>query len=263
MREIGRLREVAFRAVGEGSGDPIDLDRFDEHYVQLVLWNRETREIVGGYRAGVVDEVTRGAGVEGLYTSTLFEYSPAILEQLSNSIELGRSFVRVECQRQPMPLALLWRAIGVFMITRGYRRMFGPVSISNDYHSMSKELIMQFLERHRLSTPFARLVTPRHPPKRREIACWTDRESAEAIADIHHVERLIEEIERGQRAVPVLLRQYLRLNANLLAFNVDPDFGDVLDALMMIDIAQIDERIVRHYAGDEAVEAIRSRRADA
>jgi len=258
MREIGRLREIAFRAVGEGSGQPIDIDRFDDTYVQLVLWNRETREIVGGYRAGIVDQVTRGVGVDGLYTSTLFEYSPAILDQLSNSIELGRSFVRVECQRQPMPLALLWRAIGVFMIAGGHRRMFGPVSISNDYDSMSKELIMQFLERHRLATPFAKLVTPRHPPARQSIACWTDRESAQATADIHHVERLIEEIERGQRAVPVLLRQYLRLNANLLAFNVDPDFGDVLDALMMIDISQIDERIVRHYAGDEAAAIIRS-----
>jgi putative hemolysin len=259
MREIGRLREIAFRAVGEGSGHAVDVDRFDETYVQLILWNRESREIIGGYRAGVVDEVTQGVGVEGLYTSTLFDYSPAILDQLSNSVELGRSFVRVECQRQPMPLSLLWRAIAVFMITRGHRRMFGPVSISNEYDSMSKELIMQFLERHRLSTPFAKLVTPRHPPARRSIACWTDRESAQATSDIHHVERLIEEIERGQRAVPVLLRQYLRLNANLLAFNVDPDFGDVLDALMMIDIAQIDERIVRHYAGDEAVALIKSR----
>ena len=257
MREIGRLREIAFRAVGEGSGHPIDLDRFDDSYVQLVVWNRETSEIVGGYRAGVVDELTREAGVEGLYTSTLFEYSPSILDQLSNSVELGRSFVRVEYQRQPLPLSLLWRAIGVFMIANGYRRMFGPVSISNDYSSMSKELIMQFLERHRLSVPFARLVKPRHPPERRSLACWTDRESEQAVQDIQGVERLIEEIERGQRAVPVLLRQYLRLNANLLAFNVDPDFGDVLDALMMIDIAQIDERIVRHYAGDEAAAAIK------
>ena len=259
MREVGRLREIAFRAVGEGSGHAVDVDRFDETYVQLILWNRESREVVGGYRAGVVDEVTPGVGVAGLYTSTLFDYSPTILDQLSNSVELGRSFVRVEYQRQPTPLSLLWRAIAVFMITRGHRRMFGPVSISNDYDSMSKELIMQFLERHRLSTPFAKLVTPRHPPARRSIPCWTDRESAQATSDIHHVERLIEEIERGQRAVPVLLRQYLRLNANLLAFNVDPDFGDVLDALMMIDIAQIDERIVRHYAGDEAVELIKSR----
>lgn len=260
MREIGRLREIAFRAVGEGSGKPIDLDRFDENYVQLVLWNRETSEVVGGYRAGVVRTVTEGVGIDGLYTSTLFDYSPAILSELGDAVELGRSFVRIEYQRQPLPLSLLWKAIGVFMIANGHRRMFGPVSISNDYTSMSKELIMQFLERHRLAAPFARLVKPKHPPERSAIACWTERESAKATADLTHVERLIEEIERGERAVPVLLRQYLRLNARLLAFNVDPDFGDVLDALMMIDIAQIDERIVRHYAGDEAVAAFRAAR---
>jgi hypothetical protein len=136
--------------------------------------------------------------------------------------------------------------------------MFGPVSISNDYNSMSKELIMEFLERHRLSTPFAKLVTPRNPPQRRGIACWTDRERAEATSDLLHVERLLEEIERGQRAVPVLLRQYLRLNARLLAFNVDPDFGEVIDALMLVDLTQIDERIVRHYVGDGAYETLKA-----
>jgi putative hemolysin len=145
------------------------------------------------------------------------------------------------------------------MLLRGHRRMFGPVSISNDYNSMSKELIMEFLERHRMSTPFAPLVTPRHPPARRDIASWTDRERAEMTSDIVHVERLIEEIERGQRAVPVLLRHYLRLNARLLAFNVDPDFGEVIDALMLVDLAQIDERIIRHYVGDGAIEAVRAR----
>jgi putative hemolysin len=258
MREIGRLREIAFRSVGEGSGKPFDVDRFDDTYVQLVLWDRDARCIVGGYRAGVVSKVTRGVGIDGLYTSTLFEYAPRLLEELGDAVELGRSFVRPEYQRQPLPLFLLWKGIGAFMLSRGHRRMFGPVSISNDYNSMSKELIMEFLERHRLSTPFAPLVTPRHPPERREIASWTDRERAEATADIHHVEKLIEEIERGQRAVPVLLRHYLRLNARLLALNVDPDFGEVIDALMLVDLAQIDERIIRHYVGEGAAEVLRA-----
>ena len=259
MQEIGRLREIAFRAVGEGSGKPVDIDGFDENYHQIIVWNRDRHEIVGGYRAGVVSELTAGKGVDGLYTSTLFEYSPRLLEELGDAVELGRSYVRVEYQRQPLPLSLLWKGIGVFMLTRGHRRMFGPVSISNDYTSMSKELIMEFLERHRLSAPFARLVTPRNPPERRGIACWTERECAEATSDIQHVERLIEEIERGQRAVPVLLRQYLRLNAKLLAFNVDPEFGEVIDALMLCDIAQIDDRIIRHYVGDDALGFIRAR----
>lgn len=259
LREIGRLREIAFRAVGEGTGRGLDLDRFDERYTQIVVFSNDRREVVGGYRAGPVAELVRDSGVAGLYTSTLFDLSPEIAEQLADAVELGRSFVRVECQRQPLPLSLLWRGIGVYMVTRGFRRMFGPVSISNDYHTMSKELIMEFLQRHRLAVPLAPLVRPKRPPRRAPIAGWTERETAEATRDLVQVERLIEEIERGQRAVPVLLRQYLRLNARLLAFNVDPDFGEVVDALMLVDIAQIDERIVRHYAGDAGLSAVRAR----
>jgi len=259
MHEIGRLRELAFRAVGEGSGKGSDTDRFDATYTQLIVWNRETREIVGGYRAGVVREVVGAGGADGLYTSTLFRFSPRLIEELGDAVELGRSFVRVECQRQPLPLSLLWRGIAIFMLRGGHRRMFGPVSISNDYNSMSKELIMEFLERHRMSAPFAGLVEPRNPPERRAIPSWTARERAHATSELAHVERLIAEIERGQRAVPVLLRQYLRLNAQLLAFNVDPDFGEVIDALMLVDIAQIDSKILRHYAGDEGLAAIRAR----
>lgn len=259
MHEIGRSREIAFRAVGEGSGKAIDIDAFDSTYLQLVLWNRERRELVGGYRAGVVSEVTRDRGVDGLYTSTLFEYSPQLVDELRDAVELGRSFVCTAYQRQPLPLSMLWKGIAIFMLTNGHRRLFGPVSISNDYTSMSKELIMEFLEQHRMSAPFARLVTPRHPPARRSVANWTERERAEALSDISHVERLIDEIERGARAVPVLLRQYLRLNARLLALNVDPDFGDVIDALMLVDLKQVDERIIRHYGGDEAVALVRSR----
>lgn len=256
MHELGRLREEAFRAVGEGSGRALDLDRFDEHYHQLVLWNDARGEIAGGYRAGVVAEVARdergGIDLSRLYTSTLFEYSPRLVEQLGDAVELGRSFVRPGYQRQPLPLSLLWRAIAVFMARGGHRRLFGPVSISNDYTSMSKELIMEFLERHRLSTPFAPLVKPRHPPERSAVAGWTGRERDAATADMARLDRLVEEIECGERAVPVLLRQYLRLNARLLAFNVDPDFGDVVDALMLVDIAQIDPRILRYYLGDAA-----------
>jgi putative hemolysin len=259
MHEIGRLREIAFRGVGEGSGKGSDTDRFDANYAQIVLWNSEAREIAGGYRAGVVREVARDAGLDGLYTSTLFHYTPALLDALGDAVELGRSFVRPEYQRQVMPLSLLWRGIGVFMVRGGHRRLFGPVSISNDYSSMSKELIMEFLERHRLATPFAPMVRPRNPPERRSIPSWTARERAVATSGLGEVERLIDEIERGQRAVPVLLRQYLRLNARLLAFNVDPDFGEVIDALMLVDLAQIDDRILRHYAGYDGLAAVRAR----
>jgi len=259
MHEIGRLREIAFRGVGEGSGRGSDTDRFDAGYTQIVLWNARRREIVGGYRAGVVRDVTCGVGLAGLYTSTLFHLEPGLLEALGDAVELGRSFVRPEYQRQALPLSLLWRGIGVFMLRGGHRRLFGPVSISNDYSSMSKELIMEFLERHRLSEPFAPFVRPRNPPSRGRIPSWTPRELSQATSGLGELERLVDEIERGRRAVPVLLRQYLRLNARLLSFNVDPDFGEVLDALMIVDIAQIDERVLRHYIGDDGVAELRRR----
>jgi putative hemolysin len=258
MEEVGRLREHAFRAVGEGSGKPSDTDRFDATYWQILVWNPAAKEIVGGYRAGIVREVTEGVGVSGLYTSTLFDFSPDLVGALGDGVELGRSFVRLEYQRQTQPLSLLWKGIGVFMLRRGLSRMFGPVSISNDYDSMSKELIMEFLERHRLAAPFTRMVTPRNPPKRQGVAAWTDRETAQATSDLVHLERLVDEVERGKRAVPVLLRHYLRLNAKLLAFNVDPDFGDVVDALMLVDLRQIDDRIIRYYVGEEGVALVRA-----
>lgn len=261
MLEIGRLRELVFRAVGEGSGKARDLDRYDAAYWHIIVWNGEAGEIIGAYRAGVVGELVAAEGVDGIYTSTLFEYSPRILAELRGSVELGRAFVAPNHQRQPLPLSQLWRGIAVFMLRRGLCRMFGPVSISNDYTSQSKELLMAFLERHRLDGALASCVSPRNPPARRPIAGLADRESAILTRDLPELERLIDEIERGRRAVPVLMRHYLRLNARLLSFNVDADFGDSIDALMVVDLREIDPRIVRHYAGEEGAAVVDAWRA--
>jgi hypothetical protein len=147
------------------------------------------------------------------------------------------------------------------MFRRGLVKMFGPVSISNEYTSQSKELMMAFLERHRLERTLAERVSPRTPPVRKPLGAFTERETARLTSDLPEVERMIDEIERGQRAVPVLLRHYLRLNAHLLGFNLDRDFGDAIDALMIVDLRDIDERIVRHYAGDAGVALVAALRA--
>ena len=261
LLEIGRLREIVFRAVGEGSGKPRDLDAFDGSYWHIVVWNSEQREIVGAYRAGVVREVAAGGEVAGLYTSTLFRFSPGVLSQLDDAVELGRAIVAPAYQRQALPLSQLWKGIGVFMFRRGLVKMFGPVSISNEYTSQSKELMMAFLERHRLERTLAERVSPRTPPVRKPLGAFTERETSRLTSDLPEVERMIDEIERGQRAVPVLLRHYLRLNAHLLGFNLDRDFGDAIDALMIVDLRDIDERIVRHYAGDAGVALVAALRA--
>ncbi|MBM4113594.1 MAG: lysophospholipid acyltransferase family protein [Phycisphaerae bacterium] len=258
MLEMGRLREIAFRAVGEGSGRSLDIDRFDRHYRQLFVWNARRQELVGAYRMGLTDEILDAQGIDGLYTSTLFEYSPRVLRQLGPSIELGRSYVRKEYQRKPLPLLLLWRGIAEFIGRHPrYVIVFGPVSISDEYLTMSKKLMMAFLETHRALTRFAQFVRPRNPPQIGSLH-ELDREHARCvIRDVDEVDQVVRELENGERAVPVLLRQYLRMNARLLAFNVDPDFGNVVDALMFADMREIHPRIQDFYLGREKAGAFR------
>jgi len=259
MLETGRLRELAFRAVGEGSGRSIDIDRFDRHYRQLFVWNARRQELVGAYRMGLTDEILPTQGIDGLYTSTLFEYSPRALQQLGPAIELGRSYVRREYQRRPLPLMLLWRGIGVFLSREPrYAMLFGPVSISDEYLTMSKKLLIAFLETHRALTRFAETVKPRNPPQLGELN-ELDRDHARSvIRDVDEVDQALHDLENGERAMPVLLRQYLRLNAKLLAFNVDPQFGNVVDALLLVDMRLLDPRILQFYMGREKAAAYRA-----
>ncbi|HBY64558.1 MAG TPA: glycerol acyltransferase, partial [Solibacterales bacterium] len=164
LREIGRLREITFRSAGEGTGQPLDLDRFDETYWHLFLWNREAREIAGAYRLGATDRL----GLDGLYTRTLFSYGQPFLDRLGPALELGRSFVRSEYQKSFQPLLLLWKGIGQFVAgDLRYTTLFGPVSISNDYQPASRQIMVDFLRRHEQEPDLAKLVRPRRPFKKR------------------------------------------------------------------------------------------------
>jgi len=134
LQELGRLREVTFRLAGEGTGKRRDLDRFDRYYWHLLLWNKTKQELVGAYRAGNTAEILAEHGVRGLYTSTCFRYDPRLFEKLGPALELGRSFVRPEYQRQYAPLLLLWKGIARLLATHAETPvLFGAVSISNDY----------------------------------------------------------------------------------------------------------------------------------
>ncbi|MBX3356099.1 MAG: lysophospholipid acyltransferase family protein [Phycisphaeraceae bacterium] len=258
MLEMGRLREITFRAVGEGSGRAIDIDRFDRHYHQLFVWNGRRQELVGAYRMGLTDEILPSQGIDGLYTSTLFEYAPRVMEQLGPAIELGRSYVRREYQRKPLPLLLLWRGIAEFIGRHPrYVIVFGPVSISDEYLTTSKKLMMAFLETHRALARVVDAVRPRNPPRLGAISEIDPEPTKWIIRDLDQVDQVVRDLENGERAVPVLLRQYLRMNAKLLAFNVDPDFGNVVDALMFADIRTLHPRIQDFYLGREKAAAFR------
>ena len=247
LAEIGRLRELAYRSVGEGTGTRTDIDRFDAHYQHLFLWNRLRGEVVGAYRIGRSDVIVAAAGAEGLYTRTLFRYDEHLLQRLPPALELGRSFVRVEYQRNHTPLLLLWRGICAFIARHPqYRVLFGAVSISARYSDRTREMLMAFLEQNHLDRALSELVSPENAPRStrpKDLAGGT------VPSTVEEADTLVSKLESNGRGMPVLLRQYLRLNARLLAFNVDPAFGDALDALMTVDLAKVDPRILRRYFG--------------
>jgi putative hemolysin len=250
MRELGRLREITFRATGEGTGKSFDIDRFDEDYVQVFVWSRARREIVGAYRLGPTDEILPAKGKQGLYTSTLFNCHIRLLEQISPALELGRSFVRSEHQKSYQPLLLLWKGIGQYCRRNlRYRHLFGPVSISNTYQSMSKQLMVHFLRVHHLAGELVRLVRPRNPFRTPRVNPSERSAYDVLLRDSEDVSDLVADLEPDQKGIPVLLRQYLKMGAKLLAFNVDPAFADCVDGLLVADMAQTDVRLLDRYMG--------------
>jgi len=258
LMEIGRLREVTFREAGEGTGQPTDTDRFDASYLHLFLWNSEKREIVGAYRFAPVDEILRDFGVRGLYTYSLFKYKRGFIEGLQDAMELGRSFVRLEYQRSHAPLFLLWQGILRYLTQHPkYSRLFGAVSISNDYHPISRQFLVDFLQENCFDDHLARQVRPRAGAQRRLATFWQRKELAD-LSDIGAMSDVIGQLENGQRGVPVLLRQYLRLGGLLLGFNLDRHFGDALDGLILVDLLQTDRNFLHRYMGhDESREFLR------
>lgn len=241
LREIGRLREITFRAVGEGTGKAADLDRFDENYHHLFLWNRVKQEIAGAYRLGLVDELVATGGLDRLYTRTLFQFDERFLNQIGPSIELGRSFIHPEYQRGFQPLLLLWKGIGRFVLEHAPAHvLFGPVSVSADYGRVSRELIASVLGQQNGNPALAGLVKARRPLRMTGDALCTD---------LEELGQLVGEIEGDGKSIPVLLRQYLKLGGQLLSFNVDPKFGNCLDGLIVVDLARTDLKLLDRYMG--------------
>lgn len=256
LQEIGRLREVTFREVGEGTGEAVDLDRFDRHYEHLVLWDEEKEQVAGAYRLGRADIILREYGPKGLYTSTLFRFEKPFLSHLGNAVEMGRSFIVKAYQRNLASLPLLWKGIAHWVaLNPQYTKLFGPVSISRDYNSLSRKIIVAFLQDNKLHPRLASFVKPRNPFRyirgRRLM-----REFISAnLQNVDDCSALVSSVETDGKGIPVLLKHYLKLNATILSFNVDKDFSDVLDGLIMVDFKEIDPRTLSKYMGEEKCRA--------
>jgi len=246
--EIGRLRELTFRAVGEGTGNDLDLDPFDAHYLHLVLWNRGRSEVVGAYRCGATDRILPRFGADGLYTSTLFAYRMEILARLTPALELGRAFVRAEYQRTYSPLMLLWRAIGQFIVRNPrYHLLFGSVSVSGDVPSRAQRWMLRYLLESAYLPGLARFVRARHPAGEERLV---HRPNGQRFADMTDLERAIAALGGEAARVPVLLKQYLKLGGLTFAFGRDPSFGNTLDILTLVDLARTPRPMLERYLGD-------------
>ncbi len=256
LREIGRLREITFRAVGEGTGNEIDLDDFDYYYSHAFIWNRARQEIVGSYRLGLADEIVREHGVQGLYTHTLFKFDERMMDRIQPAIELGRSFIRPEYQKSYIALFLLWKGISTFIGQNPhYRHLFGPVSITNEYREASRGMILACMRQMCMAQDLVSYVSPRIPPKPPRRAEWCMKQYEQFLAELDLMATFVSEIEPDHKDIPVLLRQYLKLGGKLLSFNVDPEFSSVVDGLILVDLSQASSKTLRRYMGNETADA--------
>lgn len=246
LHEIGRLREITFREVGEGTNESIDLDKYDKYYRHLFLWDDDAKKIAGAYRMGLGCEIYPKYGMDGFYLNGLFRFEPELHEMLHKSIEMGRAFIIKEYQQKPMPLFLLWR--GIIHTTLHYpehKYLLGGVSISNQFSDFSKSLMIEFMKSHYYDPYIAQYVHPKKEYKVKLKDADKDFVFNETDADLNKFDKIIDELEPGVLRLPVLIKKYIKQNARLVAFNVDPLFNNAIDGLIYIRIEDIPESTMK------------------
>jgi putative hemolysin len=245
LKELGRLREITFRAIGEGTNNAIDLDSCDSYYHHMFLWDNVAKKIAGAYRMGLGAKIFAKYGIDGFYLQDLFRFEPELYGMMSESIEMGRAFIIKEYQQKPMPLFLLWKGI-VHTTLRfpEHKYLIGGVSISNQFSSFSKSLMIEFMKSHYYDPYVAQYIRPKKEFKVQLKDADKDFVFDETKADLNKFDRVIDELEPGLR-IPVLLKKYIKQNAKVIAFNVDPLFNNAVDGLMYIKIADLPESTVR------------------
>ena len=246
LHEIGRLREITFREVGEGTNESTDIDSYDKYYRHMFLWDNEAKKIAGAYRMGLGSKIFAQFGIDGFYLQDLFRFEPELHKMMSQSIEMGRAFIIKEYQQKPMPLFLLWKGIvHVTLRYPEYKYLMGGVSISNQFSNFSKSLMIEFMKSHYYDPYLAQYIHPKKEYKVKLKDADKDFVFDATQADMNKFDKIIDEIEPGALRIPVLIKKYVKQNARLVAFNVDPLFNNAIDGLMYIRVADIPESTVK------------------
>lgn len=246
LQEIGRLREITFREVGEGTNKATDLDHFDRYYHHMFLWDAQEKCVAGAYRMGLGSKIYKEHGIDGFYTQSLFRFEPELYDMMSKSIEMGRTFIIKQYQQKPMPLFLLWKGI-VHTTLRfpEHRYLIGGVSISNNFSEFSKSLMIEFMKSNYYDPYVAQYITPKKEFKVKLKDADKDFIFDASEADLNKFDKIIDEVEPGALRLPVLIKKYIKQNAKVVAFNVDPLFNNAVDGLMYIRIADLPESTVK------------------
>jgi putative hemolysin len=246
LHEIGRLREITFREVGEGTNESLDIDKYDQYYHHMFLWDDEANKIAGAYRMGLGSQIYSKLGIEGFYLHELFRFEPELHDMMSKSIEMGRAFIIKEYQQKPMPLFLLWK--GIIHTTLRFPEhnfLLGGVSISNQFSDFSKSLMIEFMKSNYYDPYIAQYVHAKKEYKVKLKDADKDFIFDEAESDLNKFDKIIDELEPGNLRLPVLIKKYIKQNARVVAFNVDPLFNNAVDGLMYIRIADIPESTMK------------------
>lgn len=246
LMEIGRLREITFRLVGEGTNNAIDLDEYDAYYHHMFLWDNQAQKIAGAYRMGLGNEIFEKYGIQGFYLNQLFRFESESQHVMKNSIEMGRAFIIPEYQQKPMPLFLLWKGI-VHCTIRFPKHKFliGGVSISNKFSNFSKSMMIEFMKSNYYDPYLAQYIRPKKEFKVKLKDADKDFVFDHTKADLNKFDKIIEEIEPDNLRLPVLIKKYIKQNARVVAFNVDPLFNNAIDGLMYIRVKDLPETTVK------------------
>ncbi len=246
LNEIGRLREVTYRNVGEGSNKALDLDKYDMYYRHMFLWDHETNQVMGAYRMGLGNEIFEKHGIKGFYSHSLFRFEPELHSMMSQSIEMGRAFVRDEYQKKPFPLFLLWKGIAYCTLKfPTLKYLIGGVTISDQFSDFSMSLMVEFMKSNYYDPFVAQYVRPKKEYK----VSLKDHEKGfvfdHSEKSLKQLDDIIADLEPNALRIPVLLKKYIKQNAKVIAFNVDPLFNNAVDGLMYIKIADLPESTIK------------------
>ena len=256
MHEIARLREEAFRAIGEGTGKSLDQDEFDTHFKHMILWDKAKQKIAGCYRLGIGSEIVPKFGLKGFYVSTLVNIDEKFSDKMIHTIELGRSFVSLEYQKEVLPLMLLLRGLADVVVRYPEINHFiGPVSVSSWYPKFYLSMITRYVsENHAVEDGLKGLVTPKMPFVPDFLKVDPDVLLQHNLNGVDKFDKFLFRISNGEYRLPTLFKKYLKLNAKFLCFNVDPDFNDTLDALLFLTFTEFPEDEVMPLFRDSSEE---------